>query len=320
MRKDTPNESIIALLKEKIPNHAKLTNFLTDLLILEKEAVYRRLRGEVPFPFSEIVAISRKLNFSLDNLCGTISPRSRPFQMKLVEHYEPTTTDYVMLQEYVDVIKSARTASYSEFGSISSILPVNFIARYPLLYRLYMMKWMYQYEAPGTTKKYTEIYPTQQIVDINNAFLKEIQNISFSYFIFDQQLFYYIVNDIKYFHSIHLLSEEDVHLLKKELFFIIDDLEQLMAKGCWSNGNKIQIHFSTLHFETTYNYFQTDGIFLTMIQSYALNAIASTDEMVFNKMKMWIQSLKRTSVLLSESGEIQRLLFLEKQRSYIEGL
>ena len=61
-------ESFLAELRKKIPQGAKLTNTLVDMLYIEREAVYRRLRGEVPFTFMEVMTIAKELGISLDNL------------------------------------------------------------------------------------------------------------------------------------------------------------------------------------------------------------------------------------------------------------
>ena len=45
---------LIAAMKERIPRGINLANYLTDALCMGKEAVYRRLRGEVAFTFDEI--------------------------------------------------------------------------------------------------------------------------------------------------------------------------------------------------------------------------------------------------------------------------
>lgn len=41
-------ESFLTELRKKIPQGAKLTNTLVDMLYIEREAVYRRLRGRSP--------------------------------------------------------------------------------------------------------------------------------------------------------------------------------------------------------------------------------------------------------------------------------
>ena len=45
------NNSVIKAIKEVLPEEANLFLFLSDVLPLNKEAVYRRLRGEVAFSF-----------------------------------------------------------------------------------------------------------------------------------------------------------------------------------------------------------------------------------------------------------------------------
>lgn len=47
-----PNTNLIEAMKEKLPLKGKLADMLMDTLYIGKEAVYRRLRGEVPFHFT----------------------------------------------------------------------------------------------------------------------------------------------------------------------------------------------------------------------------------------------------------------------------
>lgn len=61
MKNDVLYENLVMAIREKYPERGKLTNMLADLLMIEKEAVYRRLRGDVPFTIFEIAAIANKL-------------------------------------------------------------------------------------------------------------------------------------------------------------------------------------------------------------------------------------------------------------------
>ena len=64
------NTGLIEAIKEKIPANSNLANVLIDILFIGREAVYRRLRGEVPFTLTEAAIISRKLGVSLDKIVG----------------------------------------------------------------------------------------------------------------------------------------------------------------------------------------------------------------------------------------------------------
>ena len=100
-------ESFLAELRKKIPQGAKLTNTLVDMLYIEREAVYRRLRGEVPFTFMEVMTIAKELGISLDNLTETDTCKSRPFQLKLVEYANPLDADFRMMQDFVEIFACA---------------------------------------------------------------------------------------------------------------------------------------------------------------------------------------------------------------------
>jgi hypothetical protein len=130
-------------------------------------------------------------------------------------------------------------------------------------------------------------------------------------------IFFYLINDIKYFSKIRLLSAKNCLNLKEELLKFIDDLEILTAKGSYDNGNKVYFYISNINFEATYTYIQTGNYGVSLISAFALNSIASLNPSTLKKVKRWLDSLKSTSTLISETGEMQRKLFFKKQRELV---
>ncbi|PXV65005.1 hypothetical protein CLV62_1083 [Dysgonomonas alginatilytica] len=53
-----------------MPDGEQIAPFLGNLLFLGKEAIYRRLRGDVVFTFEEFAVISTRLGFSVDSIAG----------------------------------------------------------------------------------------------------------------------------------------------------------------------------------------------------------------------------------------------------------
>ena len=80
------NSELIKAMNEKLPNGTNLANTLIDMLYLGKEAVYRRLRGEVPFTLAEAAAISQKMGVSLDKLAGTNVDSNAIFDLNIIRH------------------------------------------------------------------------------------------------------------------------------------------------------------------------------------------------------------------------------------------
>ena len=130
MSKDLIHEKFVGAIREKIPHKATLTNTLVDLLRLEKEAVYRRMRGDVAFSFAEIASISHKLGISLDNLVGAHSARSRPYQLSLVEYVEPIEDDYKMWGLYNERLQEAREDPTSCSVECMNVIPSIFLLDY----------------------------------------------------------------------------------------------------------------------------------------------------------------------------------------------
>lgn len=316
--KDSFHVNFVETLKRIYPERGKAASVLVDLLCIEKEAAYRRLRGEVPFSFDEVAKIAKKLSLSLDSIIGASSLKSRPFQLKLTDYYNPDEVDCKMHEEYIDFISIARANSeYSEMGFATSTIPLNFIVKFEQIYRFYILHGLYQFGTSGSVVPFSEIIVEDRIKSLNRRYIMEVENVKSTYFIWDELLLFYIANDIKYFNSVRLITTDEVQILKQELLDFLDYVELLTIKGSFNNNNKVQMYVSSLNFETTYSYLQTDSHCLTLIRAFTMNELVSLDEEVFNKLKTWMEALKRTSVLISESNERNRILFFEKQRKFI---
>ena len=84
MTKNYIVKELINQMKERIPPGHNLANYLTDTLYMGKEAVYRRLRGEVAFTFDEIAVISHNLGISIDQIIGNHLSNRVTFDLNLL--------------------------------------------------------------------------------------------------------------------------------------------------------------------------------------------------------------------------------------------
>ena len=108
--------------------------------------------------------------------------------------------------------------------------------------------------------------------------------------------------------------------IKKELFLLADELEELAINGKTADGNRVRIYVSNINFEATYSYVDTNNLQLSLIRIYSINSFTTMDNEIFCTLKEWIQSLKKFSTLISESGEMQRIQFFKQQREIIDAL
>ena len=82
-------------------------------------------------------------------------------------------------------------------------------------------------------------------------------------------------------------------------------MEALSITGEFSEGHKVFFYLSSIDFEATYTYIEKLDFQISMLRVYSINSMDS-------------QALKRHSILISESGEAQRIDFIKRQRSVID--
>jgi len=320
MKAETFHNALLNAIKERMNEGENMANTLMDILFLGKEAVYRRLRGEVPFTLMEAGTISKALGISLDSLVGIDTGRSRPFKMNLVEYDNLTEVDYAMLQNYLDILSMSRDDPYSEITVSANAFPQPFFYRYSLLSRFFLFKWTYHHGRGGGVKPLSEIIIPDRLHAIQQESISGHMNMKTSCYIFDNLISLYLINDIKYFTSIRLVTEQEKKILKKELLDLLDYLEFLATTAKYENGNNVYFYVSNINFESTYTYLRVHNARISFIDIFVLNGAASIDEGIYEHVKTWVQSLRRLSTLISQSGELQRIKFFKEQREVVNSL
>ena len=312
------NSELIKAMNEKLPNGTNLANTLIDMLYLGKEAVYRRLRGEVPFTLAEAATISQKMGVSLDKLAGTNADSNAIFDLNIIRQTDPL--DYSIVDNYVKIFRDLNRDPSSELCTSSNMIPQTFYLKYELLSKFRMFKWIYQFEKIDIEKHFEDIEIVDKLLEKQREFVRESQEFGHTEYIWDDKLFIYLINDIKYFASVHLISHEYVQKLKKELLQLLDEQEGIATRGAFKTGQEVCIFISNINFEATYSYIASSAYHISLVRVFAINSFATHDAQVFNSVKEWIHSLKKFSTLISQSGEMQRIKFFKTQREIIEGL
>lgn len=310
----------IELLKERIPEKGKLANDLTDYLGIEKEAIYRRLRGDVPFSFSEITKLSLKYAISLDSIAEGSNPSTRPFNIQLCEFINPTEDNYAAIENFTTNIRSLVNDPNSESGCIATMIPVSLCVSYKPLFKFYVYKWYIQFRNTGFKLSFSDIQVDPKLDALNEEFVLAVKGSPNSVYIFDELFIFYLVKDIQYFEDINLLTRNEIELIKESLYLFLSDLERYAINGRFDDGGKVFIYISNVHFENNLNYIDSRHLKLTMIKTFTLNEIYSVDEKICEGTKKWCLFLKRASTLISQSGELKRIEFFEKQRKMIDDL
>lgn len=184
--------------------------------------------------------------------------------------------------------------------------------------RYFLLKWKIQNEYTGDIISYDQISIPEKLREQQLENVNVVQYLSKSNYIFDNLLFQHLVHEIELFHERGFISDKGKQLIKTDLYNIIDEIEVLAKRGTYDSGNTLNIYVSNINIPTSYCYIQTEEEQLSLVKAFTLNGVSSTDRKIFEKIKNWIDSIKRQSTLISQTGERERTLFFDRQRKIIE--
>ena len=313
-------QGFINALQQKIPQKASLVNTIADLLAIDKDAVYRRLRGEVNFSFIEIASIAIKLGMSLDNIVGISTLEQKPMQITLAKHINPVDADYKMFGNFIYLLNYIKDNPDTLLLESGNILPLTIYYDYDYFTRLNMFCW-YLGNNDGTDLPFHQVTIPEPMREMQKQVSALTRQIKTARYVWDHMIFQRIVNNVKVFAQLRLIKEEDVLLIKNELLEIVDYIERLAITGRYEDtGNEVFIYISDILFETSYSTLKSQNTYLSQFKTFLLNANSSLDEDVYHSVSNWILALQRKATLISVSGEKVRTAFFNTQREILNTL
>ena len=310
----------MSALKEIIPKKAMLSNTIADLLALDKDAVYRRLRGDVNFSFAEMAILSKKLGISLDRLIGIESKLNKPAQIVLTKSINPSELDYRLFNDYINLLKFIKDEPDTQLLESSNAVPLSIYFDYENLTRLYMFAWNLA-SSFGNALPFHEIIIPERMRLIQKNYSYYSRHIKSTQFLWDRMIFQRMTDNIKFSINLNVIRDEDLSKIKDDLLAMLENLEKLAGTGRFEDtGNKVSIYISDLLIETNHSCIKSKNLHLTQHKTFLLNAISSMDEDVFKEVSHWIFALQRKSTLISVSGEKMRTDYFNTQRKIINSL
>jgi len=315
------NAKIIGIVKDMLPEEASLQGFLCETLPLNKDSVYRRLRGDVVFSFHEVYLLARKLDLSLDFLMKSAEDENPLFEL-VKQPLHGTTDNYTRIpNRFEQILGHVLEEPTSKFELSHNLFPQVPANMFYHLSKYISFKWMYKSENPQRKAiPFKQIdYPRNlfQMHKGNNLGTMKIKETSY---IWDRTIVEMLVREIKYFTEINLLDKEDVEILRNELHEYLYYVEELTIKGVFQTGNKVNIYISAVNTDTAYSYMETPKYRICIIGAFDFHYLISTDNTAFEMMKEKIISLKKGATLITQSNEMYRVSFFREQHEWVDSL
>ena len=312
-------ETFLASLAERYPHKSDLVNALVNTLHLEKESVYRRLRKDVSFSAEEMLKIASAWNISLDNIASSNPNKIRPFQLKLVEFADPKEEDYNLLELHNKNLKFVAQSPGGQLLEVLNSLPYRACLSSEILTRFFTMKWLYKYDFPDRVRPMSEIHISERMRKINEEHTRWSFAIPEVYSVSDNRMINNLVDEIAYHHSIGMVTDEEVALLKKDLLSLMDYVEAAAERGQFPSGQKFNLYQSHSWIDSEFILVRSQQFNLSFVRLFERNMLGSSDSVVFEKLMNKAMSVRRSAVLLSGSNDLQRIeLFSRLKKLIIE--
>ncbi len=314
------NNNLIEAIRDKLPPGANIANRLMDMLFIGREAVYRRLRGEVPFTLSEAAVICRKMSISLDSVAGGGDKGFAVVDVHFGKNQESISAYKDTLNYFLRSYMQLGGDGSAQIHAAANSLPFMLYLGYDNLSKFMLFKWLYQRGALAPGLGFCDFEVPTDILKLHRQYIEAVRNINHGSCLFDYQLFDYLIGDLRYFSNIGLLRRENMDVIKEDISVMIDELESIAVKGCFQSGKEFQLYISSVNFDATYGIVSGENARLAFLKICGVNMVSSTEMKLYEQLRVWIESLRKFSTLISQSGEMQRIMFFNRQRTAIANL
>lgn len=314
-------DCFLKALYEKYPKKVQLTEALMELLSIEREAVYRRLRKNVAFSAHDMAKISNAWDISIDNALNVVSEDRDFFYLDILSDSNPKGKNQQQIKNYLHVLETITASPASEYMEISNTLPSSLLQNYPLLLKLHIYIWWYYYGNNGNTCPFSQFELPEKILQLETQYYDKIKNISHVNYMWDNQIIQHLIDYILYLESIYALSKEEIQLFKQEISRFLDEMEILSMQGKFAGDNEnkqVDMYISNINIDSNYYYFHSPRVNIFGIKVFFEYIVASTNKSICENFKKWMLAQKKISIPISQVNEKQRIEFFKQQREILE--
>ncbi|MDR0370836.1 MAG: hypothetical protein LBH80_03140 [Prevotellaceae bacterium] len=320
MRKSETEELYVEKILEKIPPHIKPVSFLVENLEISKESAYRRLRGKIPFTFDEIIRLSNKLQFSLEEIVPTRNEGNIVFTLPEYPNLEYEDYLHAVLMNYQNQISEIIQAKENRVMlSMNHLWPI-FIFGMEHFFKLFYYKWVRQKYSNSFHLSMRDLIVPEKIKELKKSISQATTLLQSVVIIADRDIYLNAAKELQYYYRRKLLTEEEFNLICDDLEGNINEIMQMVLEGRNKIGNVREMYISSLGIFSNNSYIEFDDKVTSFSYVYGIRSIKTTDPIACQSHKVSLECLKKNSVLISLSNEELQMDFFNKQKEYIKQL
>jgi hypothetical protein len=319
MSKDI-NKALLTKVLESIPEHISTVTYLMDFLELSQGSVYRRLKGEIPFSFDEVYRLSLNLGFSVDEIFDLERKNRIFFDTRNDIPFNPSNAFMATLENLYSDIEFLSANKDSVSIHAQNRVPLILALFYDDLFRFFYYKWTHQLDNAPLNYRFSDVVFPPGIVALRNKILSRTGRVSTHTFILNKEVYLNIIKEIQYYYKRKLISEEELKLLRSDLIRIIRDTEEFSYKGVDRFNDAIFIYLSSFNIESNSIYISSGGHSMSYFYPYTANPMIIRNAELCSVHRQWLESLKKYSILITQSNEELMAEFFSHQFEYVDNM
>ena len=313
------NNLLIDKIKDLLPPHIKLPEFLVNTLGISRQSAYRKINGEMTFSFEQVSLLSRELGFSMDEIAGLQNEDLSLFGLSKNIPPTPQVTFENMLERYYEILVKRYKNKNSGVIVAMNRLPFLLAIPYKNLFRFFYYKWTHRISDVSLDYNFSEVVLPQKIIDLCSRIEKYLPLVDNNTYIIDPNVFYNSLVEIQYYYRRKLIDEEGLSAIKDDLSAMIDMTEKVIRKGKHPEiTTRFDYYLSKLPIENNSFYIWYNDTRESYFWIYPADYVSSKDPYACSIHQNWLESLKKFCALASQSNEELQSEYFRKHRQCLD--
>ena len=309
-------ESLFDLIRKKAPTHISFADKVSEVLGINIDAVYRRIRGENLVSLDEAVTLCKYFSVSFDELLYG--------KDKMQYSFVPTDINDVKsylayAKEMAFIAEKIQPTPTSEIRLVAADIPAFYYAAYKELSLFQLFSWDKNvYDFSGTFEDFINEIDVESISQYGNIIFKNFQKTPSSE-IWTDNTIDSTLKSLKYHFEMEHFNDSSVPLLIcEQLLDLINELQEWIKNGTKGSFNT-PFKFYTNEVDTgnTLILMKNEKQNRCVIRLFTINGLNINDMRFCQEVEHWIDSLIKRSVLISGISSKERFKFFTAQKQKI---
>lgn len=313
----TYQKHFINIISEQLPEGVKLVDFLSDLVHLSKEACYRRIRGEVEFTLSEVVLISKTLNINLTSLVIREGGEKVTCNLRLITEDTLVNSYIKRLEADLNVLEGFESKHKHSVLFVCKDLPEWLYNSSDGLMKLRLLKIQLNQDSLHPLS-FDKIELTSTLKKIQGQYWTALKGFKVILYL-GPDLLRGLIHDINYFFKTNLLTEQNRQQIISELLDMLELFNVIGSTGQFKD-KQIELYISNIAIDLSQVYLKSEGLEATVLEMNYPHSLLSFDQAFIKAQIQHLNVIRRTSTLISQSGEIEKTAYLNKQRLLVKSI